>query len=247
MERDLEDVRCSRDTMRKKRQKQDVHLCSLVGYTSAGKTTLFNALTDSGERTASSLFTTLDPVSHTFEVHGMKLLLSDTVGFISDLPPQLIEAFKSTLEELQYADVLLHIIDAANPDIDRLRLSVESVLKELKLDEKKFLTVFNKIDKLDAAALRQLKKEWPKALFISAKEQVGLDGLAQALYEAVFGGLREVMVKLRFDQMEFTGYLHDNCEIIKTDCGKDGMAYLVRAKPACIDYLQKKNIVVKDV
>jgi len=247
LERDLEEVKRSRDVMRKKRRKQSVRLCSLVGYTSAGKTTLFNALTQSGEKTAASLFTTLDPVSHTFEVHGMKLLLSDTVGFISDLPPQLIEAFKSTLEELHYADILLHLVDASNRDIDRLRQSVDGTLKDLELEDNPVLTVFNKIDLLDAATLEQLKGEWPQAVFISAKNKLGFDALAEAIYENVFGGLREVAVLLRFDQMELVGYIHDNCELLKTDSTANGMLYLVRAKASCIDYLVKKGVDIKDV
>jgi GTP-binding protein HflX len=245
IEASLKDVQLSREVMRKKRTKQNVPLCSLVGYTSAGKTTLFNTLTQSGEVTAASLFTTLDPVSHIFEVNGMKVLLSDTVGFISDLPPQLIEAFKSTLEELTFADCLLHIIDASNSNIERLRKSVNIILNELKLETKPSLLVFNKIDMMQEDDLCQMQHEWPKAVFISAKNGTNINKLKARIHEAIFESLTQVKITLSFSQASFAGYIHDNCEILDTEYTEKGTIFHVRVREKDIAYLESKNVTVK--
>ena len=134
LKQELEGVKQRRQVMRKKREKTNVLMCSLVGYTNAGKSTLFNALTESTERVSSSLFTTLDTVTHTFNVkNNLKAILSDTVGFIYKLPPYLVEAFKATLEELHYADLILHVVDAYSKNIERMRQAVESILEDFEL------------------------------------------------------------------------------------------------------------------
>jgi len=248
LESDLQSVRSSRETMRKKRRKEKVRLCSLVGYTSAGKSTLFNALTQGSEKTAATLFTTLDTVTHILTIHGnLKVLISDTVGFIHDLPLGLVESFKATLEELQYADLLLHVVDCADKEHARLLYAVEDILKDLKLEAKPLLRVFNKIDLLEPADLAVLKKDWPDAVFVSAKENINLDGLQENIYRLSFEDFKEVSVCVPFTAMDTLDYIHKNCEIIKIDHTDKASIYWVKAKSEHVDYLRKKGLIVKEI
>ena len=135
-----------------------VNTCSLVGYTNAGKTTLFNALSGDDQKTSSVLFTTLDTVTRTLDLSGnSKIVLSDTVGFIYKLPLKLIDAFKATLEELNYADLILHVIDSGNSEIEKIKDSVEATLNNLKLEEKPTIVIFNKIDTMPYYKIAYLK------------------------------------------------------------------------------------------
>lgn len=244
---DLEEVRGNRELMRKKRQKESVRICSLVGYTNAGKSTLFNALTESHEKTSPSLFTTLDTISHTFMVHNLKCILTDTVGFIYKLPPYLIEAFKATLEELQYADVLLHIIDANSFDIHRLLKSVNVILEELKLAPKSILLVFNKIDLLTDEELANLMKDFPQAVFVSALRGLNIETLKERIYELIFEDMVEVVVKIPFKRMEVVNYIHSHCEVLKKNYSHNEAVYWVKAKRDTLPYLARRGIEVRGV
>ncbi|UCC95734.1 MAG: GTPase HflX, partial [Candidatus Omnitrophota bacterium] len=248
LKKELTTVRQHRDTMRKKRQKEKLSIYSLVGYTNAGKSTLFNTLTESREETSSSLFTTLDTVSRTFSIHNsFKILLTDTVGFLYKLPPHLVEAFKATLEELQYADCLLHVVDAASSDILRLTNSVNSILANLQLHEKPTLLVFNKIDKLTPEELQGLQKDYPEAILVSALKRVNLDTLRERMYEVLFRDMIEVILKFPFKLMEVVDYIHRNCEVIKTNYKEDNVIYWVRARQHKLTYLQKKGVEVQGI
>lgn len=243
---ELKEVIKHRELTRKKREKEKEVICSLVGYTSAGKTTLFNALTQSDEKISKMLFTTLDPVSRTFYVHeNSKVILTDTVGFIYKLPLNLIEAFKATLEELQYADVLLHVVDASSQDLMRLMESVNSVLKELNIDTKTIILVFNKIDKLSEGEIEMLKNKYSGAMFISALKGTNLDVLKKAIYEQVFSDMVEAVVKLPFNMMELTDYIHSNFEVLKTSYEEDKAIYLLRSKKDKFAHLESRGISVK--
>jgi GTP-binding protein HflX len=247
LENEIKSLSQHRETMRKKREKEQTPICSLVGYTSAGKTTLFNAITESNEKISGALFTTLDTVSHTFSIHdNLKVILTDTVGFIYKLPPYLVEAFKATLEELQYADVLLHVIDASR-DIKRLRESVDIVLKELKLTEKPTLLVFNKIDKIPPQELEDLKIQYSDAVFISALEKTNLEELKEKIYQAIFRDMAEVIIKLPFNMMELTDYIHTNCEVLKANYQEKDAVYWVRAKQDKLDYLKNRGAQIKEI
>jgi GTP-binding protein HflX len=234
--------------MRKKRKKEAIPLCSLVGYTSAGKTTLFNTLVTANQEVSSALFTTLGTVTRIFTVHnGTKAILSDTVGFIYKLPHHLIEAFKATLEELHYADVLLHVIDASQPDTLKFKKAVDSVLEELKLGEKSILTIFNKIDKLIPADIEQLKKDFPQSIFISAKESRGLDYLYEAIYKALYKDIVEVVVKVPFKRMDIANYLHDNTQVIKTTYKENEAIFLIKTKKDKLSFLENQGLSTKEV
>ena len=181
--RRLEDVRKQRETRRSGR---DV-LVALVGYTNVGKSSLLNRLAGSGEKegafVADQPFATLDPtLRRAYLAPGVHVRVADTVGFITALPQELVNAFRATLEELNAADVLVHVHDAANPDWPRQKASVESILRELGLDEKPVIEVFNKIDRLDAPARSALP---PGALEISAKTGAGIDTLRAAIVERI--------------------------------------------------------------
>ncbi|MCK9614162.1 MAG: GTPase HflX [Candidatus Omnitrophica bacterium] len=248
LKHDLKEVSSHRDVTRKKREKEKAVVCSLVGYTSAGKTTLFNALSQSNEKISQTLFTTLDTVSRSIYVHeNSKVILTDTVGFIYKLPLKLIEAFKATLEELKFANVLLHVIDASSPDLMRLIESVNSVLKELNIDTKTILLVFNKIDKLSPEDLEMLQSKYADAIFISALRSLNLDNLKKAIYDLVFSDLVEAVVKLPFSMMEFKDYIHTNCEVLKVNYEEDKAVYLLRMNKNNLVYLEGRGIEVKIV
>ena len=164
------------------RRRKGVKTVALVGYTSAGKTTMFNILTGKKKYSDESLFTTLDTVvgKIKLEKYIPAVLVSDTIGFIEDLPPVLIEAFRSTLLESMESQILLHVIDASDPDINQKIATVNEILGELEADQQRVL-VFNKIDLLSAAALKNLKEKYSDSanIFVSAKTGNGIDILKQ--------------------------------------------------------------------
>ena len=182
---ELEEVKRHRDVIRKQREKTHTPVAAIVGYTNAGKSTLLNRLTDAGILAEDKLFATLDPTTRNLELEsGQQIMLTDTVGFIRKLPHHLIEAFKSTLEEARYSDIILHVVDCSNPNMDMQMHVVYETLLELKVEDKIIVTVFNKIDqKEDGEFPRDLQSDYQ--VQISAKtgagEQELLDTLEQIL------------------------------------------------------------------
>ena len=170
---------------------------SLVGYTNAGKSTLLNALTGAGVLAEDKLFATLDTRTRRWRLPGWgPVLLSDTVGFIRDLPHRLIASFKATLEETRQADLLLHVADASSPLVDAQIAAVRGVLRELEVEEKATLLVLNKIDALEDATRRaSLRNRPPEAICISARTGAGLDALARSTTTALGRGFRDVFVR----------------------------------------------------
>lgn len=181
LKRELEEVKKHRETQRKLRSSKRSPVVCIVGYTNAGKSTLLNHLTKAEVLAEDKLFATLDPTTRALKLpSGQNIMLTDTVGFISKLPHHLIQAFRSTLEEAKYSDVILHVVDASNPDMDRQMHAVYETLRQLKIEDKPIITVFNKADKLkELPVMKDLRAD--AVVFVSAVKETGFEHLLQVL------------------------------------------------------------------
>lgn len=168
-----------RTTQRKGRE--GMHRVSLVGYTNAGKSTLMNALTETNVLAEDRLFATLDSTVRRHELENHTILLSDTVGFIRKLPHNLVESFKSTLDEVREADVLLHVIDGSSKMAHEYKEVVDTTLEELNATNTRTILVLNKVDMMDADQIREMRSDYPDAIFVSAEQSIGLDELEEKL------------------------------------------------------------------
>lgn len=181
---ELEDVKRHREIARAKRSANATPVAAIVGYTNAGKSTLLNHMTDANVLSEDKLFATLDPTTRILEFEsGQQVLMTDTVGFIRKLPHHLIDAFRSTLEEARYADIIIHVVDASNPDMEIQMNTVYRTLKDLKVENKPILTLFNKIDLFDEHGMQQKLVDFKadRVLKISAKNDIGLENIKEAL------------------------------------------------------------------
>ena len=180
---ELEEVKRNRELARKQRSQSFLPTAAIVGYTNAGKSTLLNALTDAGAVQEDMLFATLDPLTRKCSLpDGQELLLTDTVGFIRKLPHHLVEAFRSTLEEAKYADLILHVVDACNPDMDMQMYVVYDTLRRLNVVDKTVITLFNKTDRIEGSCiLKDFKAD--RTFQISAKTGAGFEEMKEGLQE----------------------------------------------------------------
>lgn len=185
LKKDLEQVKRHRELLREGRSRENIMTAAIVGYTNAGKSTLLNTLTDADVLEEDKLFATLDPTTRVLELPGkQRLYLTDTVGFIRKLPHHLIEAFKSTLEEAKYADFIIHVVDASNPQRDEQMYVVYETLKELGVQDKKVITLFNKQDKVtEPEVLRDFRAEY--VLKTAVKTGQGLEKLKEVLEKVI--------------------------------------------------------------
>jgi GTPase len=191
LQKEVTQLQAHRSRLRQRRQHEEVPSIAVVGYTNAGKSTLLNVLTNAEVYAADQLFATLDPTTRRLTItdanthESTAMLLTDTVGFIHELPPSLMDAFRATLEEVSEADALLHVVDLSHPAWQSQIRSVMKILAELPIAPGPALVVFNKIDQADGEALALAQEEFPTALFISASERLGLETLRQRVVQLI--------------------------------------------------------------
>ncbi len=204
LERNIEEIRKHRQLLRQQRVRNRMPVVALVGYTNAGKSSLLKALTgDTKAYVDPRVFATLDPEARMFKLPGgREVLVVDTVGFIRKLPHQLVAAFQATLEEINYADLLLHVVDAASPDFENHIEVAGEVLKEIGAEEQPVILVFNKVDLLDEEKLNRLKASYHQAVFISALTGQGLDELKKQIEMRFFQEGDEATVVIPYEKMD---------------------------------------------
>ncbi len=228
---DLRIFRLHRLTSSKKRKGNNLPVVALVGYTSAGKSTLLNLLTASTQITSEKLFTTLDPLSKSLSLpNGQNIIVSDTVGFLHDLPHHLIEAFKATLEEVIDADLLIHVLDVADQRLVAHNQAVLSVLKDLGAEGKPILVALNKVDLIsDRSWLEISKKEFPNSIYLSAKTGENLNILIAKITEHFSDLMLALKIVIPHSRMELVDFFYRQAKVKK------------------IDYLQKGIVISLDI
>ncbi len=219
LRRELEDLGRRRSMMRVKRSRHSLVTIAIVGYTNVGKSTLINSLTDSDVIVRDKLFATLDPTIRKFVMpNKQKVLFIDTVGFIKELPHNLVEAFKATLEEVSEADLVLHIIDSSHPKAIEQAEAVYEVLKQIEAIDKPTITVLNKIDKVaDDAIIDALKKHFAGAVAISALKREGFDQLIAKILEHLEGTTAVINIKIPASDVKTLNMIHKNGFIRKQE------------------------------
>jgi len=215
LKRDLREVEANRDLTRKRRKDKGIPLISIVGYTNAGKSTLLNTLTGADQVTRDGLFTSLASLSRQYILpNNQKVVLSDTVGFMHNLPHHLVEAFKATLEEVHQADLLLHVLDISNPNNKNLHDAVMDVLAQLDAVNKPIITVLNKIDRLtDKSQIERMLRRNEDAVAVSAKKGDNLSGLFDKITEKLTSLIIEVSVTLPISRMDLVSRAHSEGQV----------------------------------
>nr|WP_235679378.1 GTPase HflX [Aquibium microcysteis] len=235
LKRELETVKRTRELHRAKRKKVPFPVVAIVGYTNAGKSTLFNRLTGADVLAENMLFATLDPTLRRVKLpHGTIVILSDTVGFISDLPTHLVAAFRATLEEVVEADLVIHLRDISDPDTAAQAEDVERILADLGVEASpggKVVEVWNKVDRLDADTRERLVLSGaadgaPAPIVVSAITGEGIDALLRHVEGRLSGDLAELTVHLTPDRMKLIDWLYRNADVLSREDREDGSAEL---------------------
>ena len=217
LERDLAGLGRTRDTQRKARRRRALSNVALVGYTNAGKSTLLNRLTHASVLVEDRLFSTLDPATRRLRLPGGEtVLLSDTVGFVRRLPHQLVESFRSTLEEVAHADFVLHLVDASDPDVGGRIAAVHAVLGEIDAGELPEQLVFTKADAVEVQVLEDLRREYPDALVVSARTGAGVPALLDRLGDRLRALTRIVELHIPYERGDVLPALHRDGDVLVT-------------------------------
>ena len=242
LERELEQVRQVRSVQRERRMKNSVPVVAIVGYTNAGKSTLLNRLTDAGIPANNRLFDTLDTTSRQLTVSdNLDVILSDTVGFIAKLPHHLVDAFRATLEELEYADLLLHVIDAADPNREEHIAVVEKLIAKLAKPGTQVLRCYNKADLVSPEDI-PIGEDVVK---MSAKQGMGMETLLKAIERTLGHSRHQITVTLPYSMGGMVETLHNNAQVLSTEYTGDGI--VVETVVDDILYGRLKAYITKEV
>jgi GTP-binding protein HflX len=239
LRKEISGMKTARDVKRARRTARSVPSVALAGYTNAGKSSLLNRLTDAGVLVENALFATLDPTVRRSETSdGRIYTLADTVGFVRHLPTQLIEAFRSTLEEVAEADLILHVVDASDADPEAQIRAVHEVLGEIDALGVPEQLVFNKIDAAEPEVLLRLRGLAPNALFVSAQEGTGLDALRARIEQRLPRPDIEINVLVPYTRGDLVARLHERAEVLRTEHTAGGTLVHARVDPALADLLR---------
>jgi GTP-binding protein HflX len=221
---ELEQVRRHRALHRRQRKRQAMPVVAIVGYTNAGKSTLLNALSGADVLVEDKLFATLDPTTRRVTMpSGREVLFSDTVGFIQKLPTDLVAAFRATLEEINEADLILHVVDITHPNAYEQSETVMDTLADLEVIDRPVLVALNKIDRLpDPGAVQEWMEEFPNSLAISAADNIGLEGLLERVEEVLSAGMVHVQVRIPYDRGDLAALFHEQAIMVKASHSADG-------------------------
>lgn len=243
LKNEINDLKVHREVQRKGRKRKKIPLVSLVGYTNSGKSTLLNLLCDANAEVNNKLFVTLDTIIRRKELEGGKVILfSDTVGFIKKLPHQLVASFRSTLEEVKQADILLHIIDSNHSNMEEQIEAVNKVLEEIGVKNNNILMVFNKIDLLERLELNRLKNKYPEGAFISALKGEGINNLFDKIIEIIDRNTIKIIISIPYENLNIISYLHELGEVKEEKYLKDSIIVKVVIPKHTLQKIESLNI-----
>ncbi|MEV4276256.1 GTPase HflX [Actinoplanes xinjiangensis] len=229
LRREIKAMKTVRETKRSRRVANGVPAVAIAGYTNAGKSSLLNRLTSAGVLVEDALFATLDPTTRrTAAEDGRVFTLSDTVGFVRHLPHHIVEAFRSTLEEVARADLVVHVVDGAHPDPEGQVSAVREVLSEVGADQLPELLVINKVDAADEETVLRLKRTWPEAIFVSARAGIGISELHKAIADRLPRPAVEMRVLIPYDRGDLVARVHRSGQVLQSRHLDDGTELAVR-------------------